>query len=143
MQAKKKNDLAISSLLMAFSKEGTMGIITRTISDDWPTGLGYKVIKALMKQYRPIDTITKVEVQQKLNKITMKKGSNPTLLFEELSGIEEKYMIPGHKIDESDLIAIVLDVATNNYQAVLTAEQRRKGLELTLSNLEDAMYQHY
>jgi hypothetical protein len=33
----------------------------------------------------------------------MKKGSNPSLLFEELSGIEEKYLTPGNKIDESDL----------------------------------------
>jgi gag-polypeptide of LTR copia-type/Zinc knuckle len=141
--AKKKNDLAISSLSIAFSKEGTMGIITRTISEDWPTGQGHMVIKALMKRYRPIDTISKVEMRQKLNKITMKKGSDPTLLFEELSGIEEKYMIPGQKIDESDLIAIVLDVATDDYQVVLTTEQRRRGRELTLSDLEDAMYQHY
>ena len=141
--AKKKNDLAISSLSIAFSKEGTMGIITRTISEDWPTGQGHMVIKALMKRYRPIDTISKVEMRQKLNKITMKKGSNPTLLFEDLSGIEEKYMILGQKIDESDLIAIVLDVATDDYQVVLTTEQRRRGRELTLSDLEDAMYQHY
>jgi hypothetical protein len=44
-----------------------------------------------------------------------------------LNGIEEKYLTPGNKIDESDLIAIILDVTTKEYQAVLKAEQRRKG----------------
>jgi hypothetical protein len=57
----------------------------------------------------------------------MKKGSNPSLLFEGLNSIEEKYLTPGNKIDKSDLITIVLDVATNEYQAVLKAEQRRRG----------------
>jgi hypothetical protein len=32
--AKKKNDLAISSFTMAFTKEGTMGIITLTVTKD-------------------------------------------------------------------------------------------------------------
>jgi len=141
--AKKRNDLAISSFTMAFLKEGTIGIITRTITEDWPTGLGYLVVKGLMQRYRPIDTITKVELRQKLNKITMKKGSDPSLLFEELNGIEERYMTPGNKIDEAELIAIVLDVATDEYQAVLTAEQRRMGDELTLYDLENAMFQYY
>jgi hypothetical protein len=60
-----------------------------------------------------------------------------------LNGIEEKYLTPGNKIDESDLIAIVLDVAINEYQAVLTAEQRRRGNELTLYDLKNVMFQHY
>ena len=66
---RKKNDLAISSFTMAFTKEGTMGIITRTVTEDWPTGLGYLVVKGLMQRYRPIDTITKVEFRQKLNRV--------------------------------------------------------------------------
>ena len=55
----------------------------------------------------------------------MKKGSDPSLLFEELNGIEVRYITPGSKIDDTDLMTMVLDVATDEYQAVLTAEQRR------------------
>jgi restriction endonuclease len=29
-----------------------------------------------MKRYRPVDTISKVEMHQKLNQISMKRGSN-------------------------------------------------------------------
>jgi hypothetical protein len=36
------------------------------------------------------------------------------------------------KIDEADLIAVVLDVAPVEYQSVLTAKQSIKKLELTL-----------
>jgi ATP-dependent RNA circularization protein (DNA/RNA ligase family) len=87
--------------------------------------------------------ITKVELQQRLNKVIMKKGSNPSLLFEELNGIEEKYLIPSNKIGKSDLIATFFDVATKEYQAVLTAEQRRRGNELALYDLKNVMFQHY
>jgi hypothetical protein len=34
--AKNKNDLAISSFTMLFTKESAMGIITCTITGDWP-----------------------------------------------------------------------------------------------------------
>jgi hypothetical protein len=72
----------------------------------------------------------------------MKKGSDPAVLFETLASIEDQYDGVG-MIDESDLIAIVLDVATDDYQAVLTAEQSSKGDDLTLNDLEMVMNQHY
>jgi hypothetical protein len=50
-------------------------------------------------------------------------------------------MAPGDKIDEADLIAIVLDVAPDEY--LLTAVQSAKELSLTLSYLEVVMQQHY
>ena len=52
--------------------------------------------------------------------------------FEELNGIE----------DEADLIAIVLVVATGEHQAILTAEHRIKGEELTLYDLENVSFQN-
>jgi hypothetical protein len=49
-----------------------------------------------------------------------------SLSFEELYGIEEKYLTPGTKIDGADLIVIVLDVATKECQAVLPYTILRK-----------------
>jgi hypothetical protein len=46
------------------------------------------------------------------------------------------------KIDEADLIAVVLDVAPVEYQSVLTAKQSIKKLELTLLYLYIFMCQH-
>jgi hypothetical protein len=72
----------------------------------------------------------------------MKKGSDPATLFETLAAIEDQYDGIGN-IKESDLIAVVLGVATQEYQAVLTAEQSMKGNQLTLHDLETVMTQHY
>jgi hypothetical protein len=72
----------------------------------------------------------------------MKKGSDPAILFETIAAIEDQYDGIGD-IKESDLIAVVLDVATQEYQAVLTAEQSIKGNQLTLHNLETVMTQDY
>jgi gag-polypeptide of LTR copia-type len=90
-----------------------------------------------------VDTISKVKIQQQLNRITMKNESDPALLFEQLSSIEEKFMAPGDKIDEADLIAIVLDFTPDAYQLVLTAVQSANELSLTLSDLAVVMQQPY
>jgi hypothetical protein len=81
-------------------------------------------------------------MRQKLNQVSMKKGNDPAIPFETLAAIEDQYDGIG-KIEESDFIAVVLDVATQEYQAVLTAEQSIKGNQLTLHNLETVMTQHY
>ena len=141
--AKQKNSLAISCFTMAFSKEGVMGMMSRSVTREWPEGLACLVVSNLMKRYRPVDTISKVEMRQKLNQITMKRGSNPSLLFEMLASIEDQYLAPGMKLDEADLIAVVLDVAPDEYQSILTAEQSSKGNQLTLMDLEIIMCQHW
>jgi hypothetical protein len=81
-------------------------------------------------------------MQQRLNQVQMKKGSDPAVLFATLAAIEDQYDGVG-MIDESDRIAIVLDVATDDYQAVLTALQSSKGEHLTLNDLEMVVNQHY
>jgi hypothetical protein len=141
--AKQKNNIAISCFTMAFSKEGVMGMVSRSVTREWPEGLACLVVSNLMKRYRPVDTISKVEMHQKLNQITMRRGSNPPMLFEMLASIEDQYLVPGMKLDEADLIAVVLDVAPDKYQSILTAEQSNKGNQLTLMDLEIIMCQHW
>jgi hypothetical protein len=85
-----------------------------------------------MKRYHPIETISKVEMRQKLNHITMRKFRNLTLLFEKVASIQDQVLAPRLKIDEADLIAVFLDVAPVEYQSVLTAEQSLRKVELTL-----------
>ena len=96
-----------------------------------------------MKKYKPQDTITRLELHQKLNKVSMKKGQDPSAIFEQLSSIKNQYNAPGKQIEEGDLIAVVLDAATAEYQPVLTSEQRLRGEHLTLEHLESAMNQHW
>ena len=71
---------------------------SRAKTAEWPEGLAYLVVLGLMKKFRPIDTILKVEMRQKMNQITNQKGNDPALLFEKLAAIEEKYLAPGEKL---------------------------------------------
>jgi hypothetical protein len=81
-------------------------------------------------------------MRQKLNQVNMNKGSNPTILFETLAAIEDQY--DGFRaIEEADLTSIVLNVATDEYQKVLTAEQSANGDNMTLQDLKIVMTQHY
>ena len=52
----------------------------------------------------------------------MKKGKDPATLFEQICRIENKYNTAVRKIDEDDLVAVVLDAAPAEYQAVLACE---------------------
>jgi hypothetical protein len=140
--AKRMNDLAISSFIMAYNKEGIMRLINKAKTKEWPEGLVYLVVLELNKKFKPNDIITNVEMRQKLNQVNMKKGSDPALLFESLAKIEDRYDGIG-MVNEMDLIAIVLDVATEEYQSVLTTEQSSKGSNLSLQDLETVMNQHY
>ena len=140
--AKRMNDLAMSGFTMAFSRDGIMRLVSKAKTKEWPYGLAHLVIKELNKKFRPGDIVSKIEMRQRLNKIGMKKGSNPATLFETLAAIEDQYESIG-KIEELELIAIVLDVATDDYQAILTAEQSTRGDELTLYDVERVMTRHY
>jgi hypothetical protein len=62
------------------------------------------------------------------------------LYYLTLAAIEDTYE---GNVDETELIAIVLDAATDKYQSMLTAEQSNRGLSLSLMDLELVMAQHY
>jgi hypothetical protein len=98
---------------------------------------------ALKKKHQPSDTITRVEMRKMMNQVSMKAKENPATLFEQLSGIENRYNTREKQIDEEDLIAVILEKAPKEYVAVLTAEQRRMGDALTMTDLEEAMNQHW
>ena len=73
----------------------------------------------------------------------MKKEEDPAQLFEKLSGIKNKYNTATFQIPDDKLIATVLKKAPEEYMSVLTCEQRVKGTNLTLTDLEEAMTQLY
>jgi hypothetical protein len=58
-------------MMLLFSKE---------ITKQWPVGLEYLVVRGHMKKFKSIDTISKVEIRQQLNQITMKIRSYPVIL---------------------------------------------------------------
>lgn len=141
--AKKRNAIAMAHLSMAFTKEATMRLIYKAKSQAWPGGLAHEVVKGLFKKYRPIDTMTLVELRQALGKVSMKQKDDPAVIFEQIGSIENRYMDGTRTIPDEELIAVVLSAAPEEYAPVLTTEQRIRGNALSLEDLEPAMTVHY
>ena len=139
--ARKANDIALANLTMAFTTEGLMGLVYSSMTAEYPDGLAWKVVDGLFQKYYPQDILSKVELRQELNGIKMKKEDNPAVLFEALSGIENKYNTAMYKVPSEDLIAAVLEKAPKEYSSLLTAEMRSKGVALTREHLKEAMNQ--
>ena len=109
-------------------------------SEDWPSGLAWRVVEALHRRFKPDDIVSKIELCRMLNQITMNKKEDPSTLFEQLSKIENQF---NTAIGKEDAIAIILDAAPAEYQSVLNAEQRAKGSDITLQDLADTMDQQW
>ena len=139
----KKNELAMLSFSIAFTSDSAMNILYAACTENWPDGEAHLVVRELMKRYRPLDTVSKIEMRQQLSKIRMKKGMNPLVLFETLTSIQNQYLGPGKKLPKEELIPIILDVAPEEYRAVLSSERRMRRDALTVEDLESAMMEEY
>ena len=73
----------------------------------------------------------------------MKRGSNPSHQFGQSNTIQNQYLGPRQRIEKEEFIAVVLDVAPEDYQAVLAVKSRLKGNESTMNDLESAMTEQY
>ena len=89
--AVKRNKIAMANFTMAFASEGTMSLIYKAETSAWPNGLASLVTDALKAKYMPQDTVTRVELRQMLNKVSMKPNSNPAVIFEQISTIKNRY----------------------------------------------------
>jgi hypothetical protein len=56
-------------------------------TENWPDGEAHLVVRELHKRYRPLDTVSRVEMRQHLSLVKMKKVVNPSELFETLNSI--------------------------------------------------------
>jgi hypothetical protein len=116
---KKRNAIVMAHLSMAFTKEATMRLIYKAKSQACPGGLAHEVVKGLFKKYRPIDTMTLVELRQALGKVSMKQKDDPAVIFEQIGSIENQYTDGTRMIPDEELIAVVLSAAPEEYVPVL------------------------
>jgi hypothetical protein len=101
----------MANLMMAFTSEVTMGLVFKAKTAGWLSGLAHLVVSGLNKKYNPQDTISRVELRQRLSAIRTKKNEDPATLFKQISSIENKFNTSTRHIEEEDLIAVVLDAA--------------------------------
>jgi Reverse transcriptase (RNA-dependent DNA polymerase)/Zinc knuckle len=140
-QALKENAYAFAYLTIAITSEKLLGVIEAAKTTTFPNGLAFMVMNALKKKYMPQDTITKVELRQELMRIKMSVKEDPATLFEQLAKVKAR--CASAKLDSEEMIAVIIEKAPQEYQQVLTIEQRIKGAALTVDDLESAMTQHF
>jgi hypothetical protein len=109
LAALERNRLAVATLTMAFQTGSLMSLMYKAESSSWPSGRAYMVIDLLFKKYRPVDTISKVELRQRFNQINMKTNQDPKLLFDQIAAVENAYNSTGQSIDEEELIATMAE----------------------------------
>jgi hypothetical protein len=80
----------MANFTMAFTSEGTMSLIYQAETRAWLNGLASLVTDALKAKYMPQDTVTRVELRQMLNKVSMKPNSNPAVIFEQIRTIKNR-----------------------------------------------------
>jgi hypothetical protein len=141
--AKQRNSIAMACLTMAFTTDAAMSVVFKAKTIEWPGGLAWKVMDLMRRKYRPQDLVTRAELRNKLNNLSMADGDDPKILFEEISTIENRYNIGTNRVDEADLIALVMQKAPKMYKSVIAAQELRLGNALTLTDLESAMDKLY
>ena len=138
-KARDQNFDAMTYLTIAFTTEANMTMIMRAQSDEWLSGLAWKVVKELMIKYKPNDNMARVEARMMLNKVSMKDDVDPSILFEQISQIQNRFGMAVCTIEDGDLIAVAIAAVPNEYRSIVAAEQQIRGGVLTLNHLEDAM----
>jgi hypothetical protein len=86
-----RNELAMARFSIAFTTEKAINIIYAACTENWPNGEAHLVVRELYWRYRPLDTVSKVEMYQHLSHVMMKKGVNPSELFETLTSIQNQF----------------------------------------------------
>ena len=138
--AVRRNSVAYANLSLALNSEQLVRILVAGQTTTWPSGLAWRVVQALHRRFKPADIISKIELRRMLNQISMSRKEDPVTLFEQLSKIENQFSTT---INKADAIAIVMDAAPDEYQAILNTEQRAKGDDITLQDLAETMDQQW
>ena len=56
--ARKRNDMAVANLTMAFQTDKLLGLVYKSQDDNWPGGKAHLIVERMMKKYMPKDTMS-------------------------------------------------------------------------------------
>eukprot|EP00815_Leptocylindrus_aporus_P003585 CAMPEP_0116055810 /NCGR_PEP_ID=MMETSP0322-20121206/3629_1 /TAXON_ID=163516 /ORGANISM="Leptocylindrus danicus var. apora, Strain B651" /LENGTH=78 /DNA_ID=CAMNT_0003539485 /DNA_START=596 /DNA_END=832 /DNA_ORIENTATION=+ len=72
-------------LLTAFKSAADVSLAYETMSNDWPAGLAHEVVNKLKEAYQPKDSVTEVELDERLLSAKMKAKEDLRTLFEQVA----------------------------------------------------------
>ena len=139
-KAVEENDLAMASFTMAFTSPSLVRMVHASETPEWSDGRADILMKKLMKKYQPKDLVSKAELKKRITEVKMKKKESPTTLFEQLSELENEF---DTELELEDKLAQVMIAAPKEYKGIIVGEQRAKGADLELDDVESAMTQFW
>ena len=66
IRARKRNNKAVFALTMAFRKQKLQGMVHKSKTAEYPSGLAHLIVKQLKTKYMPTDEYSKVEKAKEL-----------------------------------------------------------------------------
>ena len=137
-----RNNVAVAQLTLALC-DSLLSIIAKSETTEWPGGVAYKIMEALDDKYNPKDLISRVEMRRRLNRVKMSRKEDPDTLFLQLASIESEFSNKTLKIEQDDLVAVVIEKSPVEYAQAIAAEKRVKQNQLTVDDLQKAMKEQY
>jgi len=137
--AVKANRQAIAYLTLALKPIELLRLITRAVTDEWPEGEAWQVMKQLQEIYRPNDIQVIAEARHKLGALRMTVDQNPSVLFCQLATLEHAYAHTSGKITDQDIIGTIFGIVPDRYLPTLNLVAENQGNALKPSHLEAAM----
>jgi hypothetical protein len=83
--------------------------------------------------------VSMVEMRQATNEVSMKKDDDPSSLFEQICGMDNRFQRSAIHMTDEEKIATIIMAAPKEYVTLLTSKQRQKGANLKLEDLQEAM----
>ena len=139
----KLNNLAIASFTMSFTTGELMEFIEDAKTPEYGGGRADLVVENLKRKYRPTDRIAGVEAEMELINLKMNKNEDPDKYFRKLAVLKNKYRSNSSTFDNEKMIAATLSKAPSIYGSVLTSVLREKGSNLKISDLQEALKEHW
>ena len=85
----------------------------------------WKVVKELLEKYKRNNNVARVEAQiMMLSKVSMMSDDDPSILFEQISQIQNHFGMAACTYEDGDLILTVIAVVPSKYQSIVAAEQQ-------------------
>ena len=132
--------VAFTNLSLVMNSKQLVKLLVGGQTTDWTSGLARKVVKALVRRFKPNDFVSKIQLCQMLNQISMQKCEDAVALYEQLSKVSNQFNMV---INNDDAIGVLMDAAPVEYQSGLDAEQRSKGDSIMIQHLADSMDQQW
>jgi hypothetical protein len=141
IKAKEKNEIAFTNLTFAFADPQFVGMVVVGMTPEWPEGAAWLVMEAFYQKYVPNDMVAEIETRNRLSNLKIKANEDPFDFFAKVAEIRNR--APEVKIEEREIISLIVQKAPFKYKSLISSEMERLGTNMTLNGLSMALHNHY